>query len=108
MKKLLVFFFSVLIISINLFIFGYGVAAKLSADKYYDGLKVKWLLNSALTLAVQNYEDAGRPAEVSGEDTLGKDRLFHTINELDKNLIYVKLRLKHNGRDYTKDYICKK
>lgn len=108
MKKLFVFFFSVLVISLNLFMFGYGIYAKFSADRYYDSLKVKWLLNSALTLAVQDYEDTGRQPELSGEDTLGKDRLFHTISEIDKDRIYVKLRVKHDGREFTKDYVCRK
>ena len=108
MKKLLVFFLSLLVITLNLFIFTYGLCARLSAGSYYDADKVKWLLNSALTLAVHDYEDKGRQAELSGEDNLGRDVLYHTISEIDKDRIYVRLRVRHNGRDYTKDYVCKK
>ena len=108
MKKLIIFFLSLLIITANLFIFSYGAAARMSAGNYYDSIKVKWLLNSALTLAVHNYEDTGRQPELTGEDRLGKDILYHFISEIDKDRIYVKLRVRHNGRDYTKDYVCKK
>lgn len=108
MKKLLILFFSLLLISINLFIFGYGMAAKYGAGRYYNALRVKWLLNSALTLAVHNYEDTGRRPEITGEDALGKDRLYHTISEIDNDNIYIKLRVKHEGKEFTKDYVCKK
>lgn len=108
MRKLLIFFTSLLVITLNLFILIYGIASKLSAGAYYDNIKVKWLLNSALTLAVHDYEDTGRKPELSGEDALGRDVLYHTISEIDKDRIYVKLRIRHNGRDYTKDYVCRK
>lgn len=108
MKKLVIFFISLLIISINLFIFLYGVISKFSALGVYDSIKVKWLLNSALTLAVHNYEDTNRQPESAGEETLGLDIIYHTINEIDKDRIYVKLRIRHNDRDYTRDYVCRK
>ncbi len=108
MKKLLVLFLSLLVITLNFFIFIYGLGARLSAGAYYDSMKVKWLLNSALTLAVHDYEDNGSQPEMSGEDNLGRDVLYHTISEIDKYRIYIRLRVRHKGRDYTKDYVCKK
>jgi hypothetical protein len=108
MKKLLVFFLSLLVISFNFFIFVYGLSARFSAWKYYDSVKVRWLLNSALTLAIHDYEDTGRKPELSGENSLGRDTLYHNINEIDNDRIYVKLRVRHGNRDYTSDYVCKK
>ena len=108
MKKLIIFFISLFIISINLFIFLYGVISKFSALGVYDGIKIKWILNSALTLAVHDYEDTNGQPESAGEETFGRDIIYHTISEIDKDSIYIKLRIRHNGRDYTRDYVCRK
>ncbi|MCE5299440.1 MAG: hypothetical protein LLG37_01005 [Spirochaetia bacterium] len=108
MKKTLIFAGVMLIICANLFLFVYGIAAKIGASWYLDSVRVRYLNVAGLTLASHAYEDAGRPEELSGEQLIGRDRFSWSAGIVEPGSVLIKIAITHGGKVYTTEYLTKR
>lgn len=103
MKKIF-FIFLILIISNNIFVFLCGIFMQ---TKYYEYLKKtqgEYFLDSALILAVHDFEDNKQP-DVNKEIIFNKKKIGYSINKIDDEKIYIKVYYKEKDKIIYREYL---
>lgn len=105
MKKLF-FIFLIFIISNNILIFFYGIFLQTKYQKYLNKAQENYLLDSALILAIHDFEDSDS-SNISKELVLNKKKIGYTINKIDDKKIYIKVFYKKNNKIISREYLRK-
>ncbi len=103
MKKLF-FVFMVFIISNNILIFFYGVFLHTDYRKHLNETQENYLLDSALVLAVHDFEDSNA-ANINKELVFNKKNIGYTVNKIDDEKIYIKVFYKAKNRIKYREYL---
>ena len=77
--------------------------------KYHHHLKtaqVNYLLDSALVLAIHDFEDSGS-ANINKELSFKKQKIGYTINKIDYKKIYIKVFYKEKNKNIYREYLKK-
>lgn len=105
MKKLF-FIFLIFIISNNILIFFYGIFMQTKYQEYLNKTQENYLLDSALVLAIHDFEDSAS-SNISKERVFNKKKIGYTINKIDDEKIYIKVFYKKNNKIISREYLRK-
>jgi hypothetical protein len=108
MKKLLVFFISVFMITCNTVIFIYGLSQKFKASEAVKTSTASYLLDSAYVLALHDYEDGGNRAYDDKEAKLWEGSTLYSVKDIDDKTAFVRLKVTLKGKEYLREYVLKK
>ena len=107
MRRIL-FFLILLIISNSIFVFIYGINLQLKAASFHRDAQVECLMDSALILALHDYEDLSRPQRWEKKVELKGYRFEYKMQDIGPHHLYVKLIMETKRKPVEKEYIIKK
>jgi len=90
MKKA-AFLIILLIISNNVFIFLYGIIQQADASAYLSSEISEQAVNSALVLALHDYEDSGRPGNKEGSASFNGFKISYRITDVNNTYLYIRI-----------------
>jgi len=104
MKKIL-YFMLLLVITNNFFIFFFGLVFSAKAANYETVQQDNYILDSALTLAIQAREDSRIMPLLEAEFTMKNRAAGYTVKKLDSGGDYIKVYIKKNNEILYREYL---
>jgi|DewCreStandDraft_4_1066084.scaffolds.fasta_scaffold04556_5 hypothetical protein len=103
MKKIF-FIFLILLISNNIFVFLCGIFMQTKYYEHFNKMQGAYLLDSALVLAIHDFEDNNQP-EINKEIIFNKKKIGYSINKIDDEKIYIKVYYKQKDKIIYREYL---
>jgi hypothetical protein len=92
------------IISNNILIFFYGVFMQIKYHGYLKSVQENYLLNSALVLAIHDFED-NKQTNINKELAFNKYNIGYSTNKIDDKKIYIKVFFKEKNRIKYREFL---
>ena len=103
MKKIL-YFLLLLVITNNFLIFAFGIVFSVKAANYENVQQDNYILDSALTLAIQAREDSRLMPLLESEFTMKNRTAGYTVKKLDTGGDYIKVYIKKDNEILYREY----
>ena len=104
MKKIL-YFLLLLVITSNFMVFIFGVVFAVKAAAYENVQKENYILDSALTLAIQAREDSRIMPQLEAEFAMENRTAGYTVKKLDAGGDYIKVYIKKDNEILYREYL---
>ncbi len=107
MKKNIMFFLGILLISNNIFIFACGIYQKIKAEQYTAAISREFLLDSAYVLATHSLEDGALTPAVEKQVNLWEGVAGYSYEESADGKKMIKVRILLHGEEFKRVYCLK-